>query len=85
MVSSRIGDHLRTFSVVGGQLLFPRFCAISFEVLAILFAAYSEGFPLVAQLSIAQARALPFFRMPGLLSGGFSFGQGSAAHSSSVS
>ena len=80
-----MGDHLRTFSVVGDQLVFSRFCAISFEVLVLLFVAYSEGFPLVAQLFIVQALSLPFFGMPGLLSGGFSFGQGSAAPSSSVS
>ena len=37
------------------------------------------------RIFILRKRALSFFGMPGLLSGGFSFGQESAALSSSVS
>ena len=61
---------------------FSRFKAFV-EVLALVITAYCECFPLDVHSYFALA--LSFFGMPGLLSGGFSFVQESAASSFSVS
>ena len=73
---SNVGDCLRTFFVVGGQLVFSRYCAVCFQVLAIFFVASNESFLLDAHLSIAEALSLPVFQNVRISVRGFFFRSG---------